>query len=545
MKTEKKDRQEIEAIPFDISQLNSITFGRLEGERDPLLKDCFFPTRTVQRYLKTPYNYVLSPKGAGKSALFRSISDKYLNRSQFKYEKFAVIQVNEAFGFNDGYLDVEKFHEDSRMRLTISWALYILIKIIQDITTNRKDLTGYDELLKEIKKIPELKGELNLYNLRDFLKSISTAIKFTANGQEFEVAPQIKLEERTEKLVLNKIYKEINDFYKKNDLTAFILIDRIDNFVQKEEYQLQRKYIQGLFDCIEEISLNDSILPTMFLRTDLFYSYESDVEYDKVKDRTIELQWDKGETLNFLVYRLNHNEYITLNFRNYLVSFLNEARQGKHRVFKEEQKNIWQKFLGLFSSNGNVKSQLDTNRPFNYTVSDKYLKMFFPEKVNFVTPMDFCEWIFEYLKDANSFVNPRLLIYFFNKLIEQQVEINIKFYPDKKEVPPTLNGDCIRYNLFSDEAFDLTFKKVQQDELKNIFTIIKKKEFQDLFKIINLKSFDTGFFRYGDINIKKLEIDKELYESLLKYLKLLGFCVETEKQKYEVPHIYRAKLELL
>jgi hypothetical protein len=171
--------------------------------------------------------------------------------------------------------------------------------------------------------------------------------------------------------------------------------------------------------------------------------------------------------------------------------------------------------------------------------------MFFPEKINFGMPMDFREWVFEYLKDANSFVNPRLLIYFFNKLIEQQVEINIKFYPEKSEVSPIIIGDCIRYELFSEEAFNLTFKKVQQDELKNIFTIIKKKEFQELFKIINLKSHETGFFRYGDINIKKLEIDKELYESLIKYLKLLGFCVETEKQKYEVPHIYRAKLDLI
>ncbi len=466
--------------------------------------------------------------------------------SRFRKEQYAVITVNEAFGFNDDYLNIEKFKEDSRMRLTISWALFILIKIIQDVRDKRQGLNGYEDLLSYIQKIPELKNELNLYNLKDFLQSISTAIKFTANGQEFEVTPKVKIEGKKEKLVLNKIYKALNDFYRKNNLKALVLIDRIDNFVQKEEYQLQRKYIQGLFDCIEEISLLDYIIPTMFLRTDLFYSYESDIEYDKVKDRTIELEWDEGETLNFIVYRLNHNQYISDNFIPYLEQFLDEAFQGKHRVFKEEKKGWLKWLLSPFTKNKKEKSVLDTNKPLNYTVSDKYLKIFFPDKVEYNSPMELCDWIFEYLRDANTFVNPRLLIYFFNQLIEKQVEINRKFYPDKNPlVDPYENGDCIKYKLISQETFELTYAKVKQDELKNIYTIIKKKEYQDLFKIINLRSFETGFFRYGDVNIKKLNIDKETFESLIKYLKLLGFCKEVEKQKFEVPKIYQAKLELI
>ena len=54
-------------------------------------------------------------KGAGKSALFRSISDNFIHPSLFRKEQYAVITVNEAFGFNDDYLNIEKFKEDSRM----------------------------------------------------------------------------------------------------------------------------------------------------------------------------------------------------------------------------------------------------------------------------------------------------------------------------------------------------------------------------------------------------------------------------------------------
>lgn len=544
--TEVKSKKDSSEIKFNIKQLAGITFGKLEGERDPLLKDCFFPTYTIQKYLRSPYNYVLSPKGAGKSALFRSLTDNFIPSSLFKNSKYSIIAINEAFGFEDDYLSKNKFQEDSRMKLTISWALFILTKLITYIKENHSNAIGYQSLIDEVTKITELKEKFNLYDLSDFLKSISTSIKFTANGQEFEAAPTIKINPKKQKLILNTLFKKISDFYKGNNIEALILIDRIDNFVQKEEYQLQRKYIQGLFDCIEELSLLDSITPTMFLRTDLFYSYESDIEYDKVKDRTIELKWDKGETLNFIVYRLNHNQYISENYSSILSGLLDEAYKGKHREFKTEKLSLWKKCLASIFQSKKAKTFLDTNRPLNYTVSDKFLKVFFPDNIECFDSMDFSDWIFEYLKDANSFVNPRLLIYFFNQLMEKQCEINRKFYPDKpSDIESFSDNGYSKYDLFSDDAFTLTYAKVQQDELKNIYTILKKKTYQDLFRIINNKTYETGVFRYGDVNIKKLNVDKEQYESLLKYLKLLGYCKETEKQKFEIPEIYLAQFELI
>ena len=260
--TVNKNKQPI-SIQFDIKELKNITFGKLEGERDPLLKDCFFPTRKVQKYLVDPYNYVLSPKGAGKSALFRVISDNLIHENFFDSTKYSVIAINEAFGFEDNYLNVTQFAEESRMKLTVSWALFILVKTVNHIKNKHSELNGFSDLMSEIKKVVELKEKFNLYDLGDFLKSVSASVAFTANGQEFEVAPKVAITTQKEKLVLNSIFEKINEFFKKNDLQCLILIDRIDNFVQKEEYQLQRKYIQGLFDCIEEISLYSHIKPNV------------------------------------------------------------------------------------------------------------------------------------------------------------------------------------------------------------------------------------------------------------------------------------------
>jgi len=544
--TEIKQQKNAPEIYFDTNKLSEISFGRLEGERDPLLKDCFFPTFSIQKYLQRPYNYVLSPKGAGKSALYRALTDDFIPEVFFSREPYSIISINDAFGFDDEYLDVAKFSEDSRIRLTISWALFLLTKLIEDIKENHKDGIGYSELINNITKISELKEKFNLYDLSDFLKSISTSIKFTANGQEFEATPSVRIQQKKQKLVLNKLFKQINDFYKANDKTALILIDRIDNFVQKEEYSLQKRYIQGLFDCIEEISLFDSIIPTMFLRTDLFYSYESEIEYDKVKDRLIELKWDKGETLNFLVFRLNHNSYITKHFDTFLKSFIDEAMQGKHRRFKQEDQNIFTKFISLFWKKKKARVFLDTSRPLNYTISDKYLKLFFPDEIDIGCPLKFDDWIFTYLKDANDFINPRLLIYFFNQLAQKQFEINKTCYPDRdNKIKHLKHNGSISFDIFCNEAVDLTFKKVQQDELKNIYTLLKSREYQTLFKYINDRNHESGVFRYGDVKLKNFDVDKEIYESFLKYLKLLGYCKETERQRFEIPLIYKNELNVL
>ena len=126
-----ENKKILESAPdFDIRQLSNITFGKLEGERDPLLEDCFFPTRKVQKYLIEPYNYVLSPKGAGKSALFRALSDGFINEHFFKSDSYSIIPINEAFGFDDDYLNIQKFSENSRMKLTVSWLSLYLLKLL-------------------------------------------------------------------------------------------------------------------------------------------------------------------------------------------------------------------------------------------------------------------------------------------------------------------------------------------------------------------------------------------------------------------------------
>lgn len=75
---------------FNHRELGNISFGQLEGEKDQKLNaDTFFPTESIKQLLNNHYNYAMSPKGAGKSAVFNAITNKFVpstrNDSKFLF----------------------------------------------------------------------------------------------------------------------------------------------------------------------------------------------------------------------------------------------------------------------------------------------------------------------------------------------------------------------------------------------------------------------------------------------------------------------------
>lgn len=532
---------------FETRELHNLNFGRLEGEKDDKLDDSFFPTSSIIKLFQGKFNYVLSPKGGGKSAVFRALKDKLIRlpKDFFDYDKYSIVAVNEAFGFDTDYLPQDKFIESgNRKSYTMAWAVYILGELIKDIRKNYSDKPNYSEFLGKIKKIGDFKEQFQLYNIFDFINNLSVGLSFNVGGQPIEVIPKINWDSKKERLILNEIFGIINEYYKSNNLTALVLIDRLDNFVRKESYHVQKNYVQGLIDCIEEISTLSNISPVLFIRTDLFYAFDIDFEYDKLKERVQELNWQDGETLNFIVYRLLANKYIRENYMDYFHFIISEGLDGGHRHHFEKERSWWRRLM--FWKNDN-SGRLDLKRTINYTIAEKYIRLFFPEYIDegLGDKKEFCSWIFDNLEDANGFVNPRLLIYFFNELIKAQIDCNNRLRINApKEVDVIEQPEYYHFGIFSQEIFPEVYKKVQNDELRNIYKILKDKEFQAVFKDINERTIKKNTFVSGDVNIKKLNIAKDDYERLLKYLNLLGYIKEVDKQTFQVPKLFQFKMTL-
>jgi len=526
---------------FNLDELISISFGQLEGEKDNKLnEDTFYPTYSIQKVLKKNINYVLSPKGVGKSALFSSIVNKYIPSEIFDYKDHSIIPVNQSFGNDSQYLDPKKFKkETSRNNYAIHWGLYLLGELIKDIVNNHKDKANYSEFIKKIKRIEDLKDKFRLYNISDVLNQVNIGFTFTISGLPIEVSPSLKINKTYDKLNLNDLYSYINKFYKENNLIALIIIDRIDNFVSKEAHVIQKNYIQGLIDCIEEITVFNNIDPLLLIRTDLFYTFDIKFEYDKVKDKKIELNWAESETLNFIIYRILSNKYIFENYFGHFLKFTLEERGVNFKKKRTILKNCLCWFRDLIKGGKSKKLKKD----IPYKVATNFLNIFFPKKI---LNLDFGDWVIKYFKDANGFINPRLLIYYFNQLFENR---NLEFQLNRKindqSIIKIKNGDTIHFDIFSENHLIETFEFVRKEEIRNIYKLLKSKEHQLIYKDIVLKvKQNNGNFKYGDINVKKYNIQKEDYDTMLKYLQLLGYCKEVLKSQYQVPLIYIDNLTL-
>lgn len=531
---------------FDIRQLENFDLGLADGEKDEALKESFIVTKSIRKLLKKKYNYVLSPKGAGKSATFKAIIEKYISPELLDYNKYRFVAINKAFETDNEYLSTQRFKSNlEHKKYTVSWALYIAIKLIETILNDYKDSPYYSKFEADIKKYADFKDKYELYNILDYLEQLNLSLKFSSNGQDLVINPSIKLKHTNKKISLNEIYLLINDFFKKNNVTVKILIDRVDNFVQKEEYQIQKNYLQGLVDCIEEIANLSNIQPLVFLRTDLFYSHTLNFEFDKLADRILNLEWSKDEILFFITRRLLTNSYIKSSFNLYLNYCIeNELKNPAIIGTKTKIKKFLDRIFGK-------NNDFDIKQDINYKIAERFVKLFFSNEVEHFNashktePIELCLWLFTHFVDMNQFINPRIILRFLQLLADKQYETYVShnilvtpFIKVKEEF------GFVTFNIFMCDVIKSVYSQVQNEQLKTIFKLQNTKTTQALFRKFNQLLVLKESMNYGDINLKNFETEKEEFNRFIKYLNLLGYIGEVDTKKYVTSPLYRKELEL-
>ena len=108
--------------------------------------------------------------------------------------------------------------------------------------------------------------------------------------------------------------------------------------------------MQGLIYAIEEISHLPNVQPLLFLRTDLFYSHTINLEYDKIRDRMVELKWTKAEILVFIVFRFLSIEQINKNHSDFFNQCIAQNYKKKSGIHKHTSRFV-QFFKVLFLQN--------------------------------------------------------------------------------------------------------------------------------------------------------------------------------------------------
>jgi hypothetical protein len=462
-----------------------------------------------------------------------------------------MVFIDQAFGQLDENLVEDNFKTPGDYRNAIfSWALYLVYRILDKIfdenkKKEKKELNNIDELFKDLKIYDEIKEKYQPNKLSKILDIVKIfRLRLNIKGQQLEIGP-IGNNENKNNLDINSLFAKINSFFKENNKKLVVIIDRLDSFVKREKYKIQKKYIQGLLDTVEELTTYSSLHIIVLLRTDLFYSLDLSIEYDKTKDRVLNLEWQKHEILEFIVKRFLSNSYIKKNFGDYLEKF------HRHEIYKRIKENgkkisIINKAIIKF-----INKNKDFDKNLYYSVYERFIKLFLPHKVYHYNrkwqkdDMELCRWLFMHFKYQSDIINPRVIISFFNTLFIQQYE---EYFNDVTKtvndnyllLEPTKINDFLCLNVFTKDVICSAYEKTRNEELKNIYMILNSNE-KNLFREIIAKSYKTGEYQKHSCDYKKYNITTQNYNRFLKYLVILGFfkLKSGSNNEYTLPFIFR------
>lgn len=522
-----------DALTFPIELLEEMNFGGYEGEHDENLEDLFCETNAIKKIIKGNYNYILAPKGCGKSALFKAYEKRFIGNPLIQESnKTIIVSINDSFAYEKIAENNDFMSKNIEKKWAMIWGIFILKKIFKVISSEPYQYIFQDFIHKSA-KYDDIKNEFEIFDLWDYIEQINIGLKFNIKGQEVSVAPSIKKNKIRKSISLNDFYNELQGFLKERNLKIYVLIDRVDDFVVGENKEQKRSFIQGLYYCVEELCNEVNIVPLFFLRTDLFHNLNMETGTDKIQIRTIELKWEKDELINFIFRRLTKNNP---RFSEQYASLL------MYYALKHSDKQA--RLSLILKPNKFVDSEIGLVGE----VFREFIVSFLPVEIEHLKNdgstenMEFFNWIFTHFEDNIGYINLRYLINFFNKLFEiqyGQYEKNAK-KSDKIKIADS-NG-LKTFPIFSTSCIQKAYQEVQIIAINNIRSLLEDDQQKDCFVCIHRTAVaKRAAFNHGDIRFMDYDLTKEQYDKLLDVLNILGYLKQNGK-RYTLPILYNYKL---
>ena len=129
---------------------------------------------------------------------------------------------------------------------------------------------------------------------------------------------------------IDQFKREVQSFLIRLDAHIYVLFDKLDEFVMKEDYAIQKNIIQALISCERSYQNYDQVRLKIFVRKDLFHRLDlEELGPEKVNSRKVELVWTNADIREFMARRISYyfikvlklNQlYFVINRQNLLVN---------------------------------------------------------------------------------------------------------------------------------------------------------------------------------------------------------------------------------
>jgi len=314
---------------FPLEKLDDFIFGDVEANTDELLEHelCVCMIRPIKEFLKGRKSIIIGERGAGKTALFRLLRDGKLQFKEKSGRKQIILAIDEDLQF-------KAINEllNSKMKITSNkdclkyrfvWEVFLLYRIAICFENNCQVDNKIKESINTIKEIfGGLKKKASLFDVfMSQKKTIGCKVDQSITQLPIpdfylSVEPnqdEILVEENKELFAIINIeeYKrQIDNCLSEQDIVLYVILDKLDEFVLREEYEIQKNIIQGLLFAERSYNRFNNIKLKIFLRSDIFKKLNFDeLGYEKVSSKKVELMWSPDDIREFIARRIVYNYF--------------------------------------------------------------------------------------------------------------------------------------------------------------------------------------------------------------------------------------------
>lgn len=565
---------------FPIKKLEKFDFGGVEAKTDNLIENIlgFCWTRPIYEFVKGKKNIVIGERGSGKSVLFRLLKEKKLQFMRKEGNVHITLPIEEELQYATlrDYLEkhVATFTSNPSMKYRIAWELFILTRILNCLSEE------YGASLPEELKIANNEMSVVLGYKKDSVRLIEIVKNVKATiGVKFgssyvgTIEPSLygSVEQKdatgsgggkgaSERNIDIDAYKRsVQKFLKSRSHYLFVLVDKVDEFVIKGDYDVQKLVLQALMET--EMSYMDykNIRFKLFIRCDLFKRLEYDVlGPDKILAKKIELVWRDEDIRRLIAQRImfNYANVIGLtsiplyidNNKLYvdeksIESELDQEVQSNQESFFKKAKKFIKRIFDFRLAKDSARQLEGRHTTLNDEISQQIITSIFPKKVKHTdrsgksNELDIFDYLSTHFSLASGTTTPRLIIMFLDKCIE----IATDYYRNNSDekVPLDSNNE---YPLFKRRILILAYEEFQK-EVSSSFSNISStwKPYFDKFITKKGKKVDYKFTEIhkvigGDIDEAKRFI---AFMCNIGYLKCHNPKGDAETRECSLPILFQ------
>lgn len=495
--SKRKERPE-----FDTTKLVEFNFGDPEAKSDSLLEHCPLSIRGVKEFLAGSKSIVLGERGAGKSALFKLVSDDIYKfapdtQEKKKTKKQIIVAIDDDFEYqNIANVVEERFESHGKKKFgkyRLFWEICILGKTIAKLMEDDSESVELRELIKDFQSVLGV-SVAEGFTIGSFLSSLKLTggVKVDQAGS---VTPTISVEStknnsdnkrRISDHEINTIRNRVVKYLRPRNYAVVVLVDKIDDFVVGLDYESQKLNIQSLLECVQCYNLPQLKLK-IFLRADLFERMNFETTgYDKISPKVVRLSWTEAEIKEFIARRLHYNFEkcgIHLEYRSaggelldvdpYLKDQVMDLLRNKPTTVREAFSLIG-KAIYLFSK---VRWHIfrKTSRSARRTnlEDDVYravITSIFPSRIRHRNAackeeeISIDKFLSTHFNLGGITPNPRLVLLFLQHVTEESVAYYSK-NPDKARIP---QNEAYEYEVILKDHVSIGYKKTQDIARKTI-----------------------------------------------------------------------------